>query len=277
MEDTLQSIFSYIKQRRLIDFSLYKQKTILRRLRGRLEKLGIDDYRDYLDYLKKNLSEVDELINVLTIKVSSFFRNPLVFEYLNSIVLPEIIERSRDGVIKVWSAGCAGGEEPYSVAILMRELMKDMPDLRVVIIATDINRYSIEDAKRAVYNHDSLDNVKKILLERYFIREGERFRLRDEIKEMVRFEYHDVTTCAAPKSGIFSGYDLILFRNVSIYFEREISERVMRFFSRIINPQGYLVIGEAEAITDDMREGFIEVSPMTKIFKKENSGKIIKG
>ncbi len=263
MEDTLQSIFSYIKQRRLIDFSLYKQKTILRRLRGRLEKLGIDDYRDYLDYLKKNLSEVDELINVLTIKVSSFFRNPLVFEYLNSIVLPEIIERSRDDVIKVWSAGCAGGEEPYSVAILMRELMKDMPDLRVVIIATDINRYSIEDAKRAVYNHDSLDNVKKILLERYFIRDGERFRLRDEIKEMVRFEYHDVTTCTAPKSGIFSGYDLILFRNVSIYFEREISERVMRFFSRIINPQGYLVIGEAEAITDDMRESH-------EIFFKDN-------
>jgi chemotaxis methyl-accepting protein methylase len=268
MNDRLNEILEYLRELRSIDFSAYRPNTIKRRLDSRLSVTGMPDYAAYQRYLKTTPAETDALIDSLTIKVSSFFRNPFVFETLRAIVLPELLETFKNETLRIWCAGCARGEEAYSVAILVSELLgRESLPVQVLIIGTDIDREALEDAKRAVYKADALAETRKGHLERYFDLKDGLFHLKEEITSRVTFARHDVTGFTTPKEGIFSDYHLILCRNVRIYFNMELSEKTLKAFSHLIRHNGYLVLGEAETIPTNLADDYQEILYRTKIFK----------
>ncbi len=268
-ERELYNVLEYVKELRAIDFSAYRLNTIRRRIALRLLSAGIPDYTSYQQYLKENPKEMDALIDALTIKVSHFFRTPLIFEALRSFILPELVDLHKDEGLRIWCAGCARGEEAYSLAILIMEITdKEAFPPNVLIVGTDIYRESLEDAKKAVYKTGSLLEVKKGYLDDYFIREKDFYRLKESIKSMVTFACHDITSCKPPKEGIFSDYHLILCRNVLIYLEPELQKRALRCFSDLLTDNGYLVLGEAETMPLQLMKGFQEIIPRMKIFRK---------
>jgi chemotaxis methyl-accepting protein methylase len=269
MTDNLSQILDYVKEQRAVDFTVYRQAAIGRRLELRLKRTGISDHASYLEHLKKNPAELDALMDALTIKVSCFFRNPFVFEALSEIVLPEIMENNREDVLRIWSAGCAKGEEVYSAAILVKELIaKEILIPELFILGTDIDRDAIEDAKNAVYKSESLLEVKKGLLDRYFTVENAFYRLNEEIKTMVAFVCHDITTLTPAKEGIFMDYHLILCRNVLIYLDRALCAKVLEYLSCMLQKGGFLILGEAESLLSGAADRFQEVIPKSKVFKK---------
>lgn len=270
MAENLKDLLDYIKDQRAIDFNAYRPNTIRRRLDLRLSATRMPDYASYNKYIRENPDELEALIDALTIKVSYFFRNPLVFEALQDIVLPELLDTFKDGILRVWCAGCARGEEAYSIAILIREIVsKQVLCPKVFIIGTDIDREALENAKKAVYKADSVLEVKKGYLDRYFDAKDGFYLLKEEITSLATFAYHDVTTLTTPKEGIFSDYHLILCRNVLIYFNRELSEKIFNGFSGFILRNGYLILGEAETFMPQLTKDYERIMRGTKIFRKK--------
>lgn len=264
-------LLEYVRDQRAIDFKAYRPNTMMRRLVLRLSATGMPDFPSYLEYIKKQPAELDSLIDTLTIKVSSFFRNPLVFEIVRDIVLPELLETFKGVDLRVWCAGCARGEEAYSIAILMKDLLeKEKPVPRVFVIGTDIDREALEHARQGVYQADSLSEVRKGFLDSCFVPEDGFYRLRDEVRSLVTFACHDVSTSTPPREGIFSDYHLVLCRNVLIYFNKELSEKVVSGFSGFIPPGGYLALGEAEYVPQRLEKDYSEVAREVKIFKKNS-------
>jgi chemotaxis methyl-accepting protein methylase len=266
--EDLRDIMGYARELRGIDFNAYRASTIGRRLSSRLQKLGLPDYASYRRYLDEHPREIDALIDALTVSISHFFRNPFVFEALNHFVFPELIDTCRNDTLRIWCAGCARGEEAYSLAILLKEISdKKVAALPVFIIATDIDKKALEDAAAAVYPSDSLYEVRKGHLDRYFTREDRLYRVNDTIRSMVTFVRHDVTA-TPPKEGIFLDYHLILCRNVLIYLNRNTQEEIVMKLAGLLPDGGYLVLGEAETLPLRLSDKFKEVLPQTKIFRK---------
>lgn len=269
MPNELVKLLDYVKERRAIDFTAWRPAGIQRRMGPRLSATGSADYRAYLSFLQKNPRELDSLVDALTIKVSCFFRNPLFFEVLKNLVLPELLEAHKQDGLRIWCAGCARGEEPYSVAILIRELAgKESPSPNVFIIGTNIDEGALETAKEAVYRPESIEDVRKGHLDRYFVPENGQYRLKEEVRSMVAFARHDVMTGTGPREGVFSDYHLILCRNVLIYFSRSMHEKTLSALAGMVSGGGHLALGEAEALPPGMAERFDEVLPGTKLFRK---------
>ncbi|MBI5075914.1 MAG: protein-glutamate O-methyltransferase CheR [Nitrospirae bacterium] len=267
-EDALAEILNYVKKFRGIDFSAYRSNTIGRRLMGRLQSTGMPDYGSYAGLLRDDPKEIEKLVEAFTIKVSHFFRNPFTFEVLRDPILPELLESTK-GELRIWSAGCANGEEAYSLAILLREILeKDFPSANILILATDIDRNALAEAEKALYRNESLFEVRKGYLDKYFTRFNDNlYRVNDEVKSMVTFAVHDVTTGSPPKEGIFSDYNVIFCRNVLIYFNLGLQEKVITSFSGMQH-RGYLVLGEAESLPARLAGSYNEILPRTKIFRK---------
>jgi chemotaxis methyl-accepting protein methylase len=272
LDNQMNGILEYVKERRAIDFSSYREGTIRRRIAARLAKAGMPDCESYLGYLKENPKEIDALIEALTIKLSYFFRDPLVFEALRHFVIPSLVDIGKEETIRIWCAGCARGEEPYSVAILMKDFFCGEGVCRnVFILATDIDRDALRDAASGIYKADALNEVKKGWLDEYFTKEGDNYRLKESIRSMVAFAYHDITAGASPAEGVFSDYHLIFCRNTLIYFERDMQEKVLQSLYESLLDGGYLALGEAESLSGSLAEAFREIIPGTKIFRKGGS------
>ena len=263
------ALLEYVKEVRAVDFTAYRPDTIKRRLDRRINSVGAPDYNSYLYCLKENPREMEGLIDALTIKVSHFFRNPFVFEALKKFVLPELIESRHGEGLRVWSAGCARGEEAYSMAILLNEIMREELLFKYLfILATDIDINALNDGQNALYTNEALSEVKKGYFDRYFAAEGDSHRLKDEMRAMVTFASHDITTCKPPTEGIFSRYHIILCRNILMYLGRDMQERVFQSLSESLLNNGYLILGEAEIIPQQLSGDFHEVIPHTKVFRK---------
>lgn len=266
--EEFQEILEYVRELRGVDFNAYRGSTIKRRFDLRLSSTRMHDYASYQKFIKENPAEIDALIDSILINISHFFRNPFVFEALREIVLPELFDAFKDDILRIWCAGCARGEEAYSVAILANEIVKkETPGTKIFIIGTDIDRKALEDGKKAMYKADSVLEVKKDYLDKYFIVKDGFYHLKDEIRSLVTFAYHDITTRTTPREGIFSDYHLILCRNVVIYFNRELSAGVFNSFTKFIKQNGYLVLGEAENISQTNRD-YEEILQRAKIFRK---------
>lgn len=260
-------ILYYLKKSRGLDFNTYQIGTINRRLLLRLTKTGLPDFAAYLRYLHEQPQEIDALIEALTIKVSNFFRNPYVFEFLHEFVLPELLATHKNDGLRIWSAGCARGEEIYSVAILLKELGTTPGSS--FLIATDIDQEALIEAGQALYRAEALHEVKKMYLDRYFVKQNaDLYALNDEIRSMVTFAAHDLTTCTSPKQGVFSDYHLILCRNVLIYLNVGLQHQVIDNITRLINRNYFLVLGEAETVPLSLAAEFDEFGYHTKIFRK---------
>lgn len=218
-----------------------KSKMILlaNRIKKRLYALKIPNFEKYYEYLMENFKEIEYLINVVSTNESYFFRNRKHIKSLKEIVLPKLLNKKE--IIKIWSAGCAGGEEPYSLAIIADELnvLK-----RVKIIASDINTDILKFAKRAIYRKRKLKELSSDLKARYFtmINENE-YQLSERIIQKVHFFHHNLIKNPYPE-----GVDLILCRNVLIYFDRKNQEYVIDKFYDSLNNKSYLLIGHAETL-----------------------------
>ena len=266
-DESFQEILALIAERRGLDFSAYRESTIRRRLAHRIQMSGAPDEVVYRSRIDKDPKELDALIDALTINVSHFFRNPLVFEVLREFVLPELLDLCSGRALRIWSVGCAGGEEAYSAAIMARDVLHAATGrCDCFILATDIDRAALASSAAAAYQSDSLPEVRKKHLDACFTRRDETWTVRSEIKSMVTFAYHDAVTCKPPAEGIFTDYHLVLCRNVLIYFNRETRRKVLRWLVSLLPPGGFLALGDAESAADE--PGLAEAFPRTRIYRK---------
>ncbi|OYT48304.1 MAG: chemotaxis protein CheR [Desulfurococcales archaeon ex4484_42] len=249
-----------------IDITGYKDDFIMRRIKARMIALNLKDIDDYIDYLRYNLKkEIIELLNSISINVSEFFRDPWVWETLRKYVLRVLQSKDVLRVVRIWSAGCSRGEEPYSMAILISELLNDdIKKYTIAIYATDIDKEALSYARRGVYHLNSLRNVPKNILSKYFVPLGDDlYAVKPEIKKMVRFQYHDLT-----KDPPLPYMDVVLCRNVLIYFSKELQCKVLLNLYKSLKPGGYLVLGASEYLNDELRTYFRPIDLRARIFIK---------
>lgn len=236
-QDYLQFI-SLVRRKTGIDLALYKEAQMKRRLTSLRQKRGFPDFPTYFEAMNKDKQLYYEFLDRITINVSEFFRNYSRWEVLMNKIIPRMLnERPK---LKTWSAACSTGEEPYTLAMVQT---KYMPLKNMDILATDIDEGAIQKAKEGVYLERSLVECPKDLLRQYFVNEGPVYRLSDEIKRVVKFKKHNIL--AEPFE---SGFDLIVCRNVMIYFTEEAKHELYMKFSQSLRPGGVLFVGSTEQI-----------------------------
>ena len=274
MNSDLKRVLNYLNKERGFDFSGYRPSMVERRMGQRLPPTKCTDIPEYLEYLKQHPHELDNLVDVLTINVSRFFRNTLAFDYIADKILPAIVSdklSGQDPSLRIWSAGCATGEEPYSMAILIQELQrKEKLKLSVNIFATDIDERALKRAKKAIYPYASIKNIKYRLLKRYFEGQGKRFQLSQKIQKMVAFSPYDILDkrSYAPPESVFGEFDVTFCKNVLIYFSQENQGIMFEKLHRALARGGYLVLGRAEIPTEKYRNRFRKVSECCHIYQK---------
>ncbi len=253
------------------DLGGYKDRCIKRRIAARIRNLGYRRIEGYIDLLENSDVEQEQLLEALTIHVSQFFRNPTTFAILEEQVLPELLLKHRDErEVRVWSVGCAGGEEPYSIALLFDELCR--PNDLTSIFGTDVSADILEKARSGVFESHRLVEVPDPVLAKYFSQEGMRYRLDEQICKKVRFLRHDIL-----QDRPFLRIDLILCRNMLIYFSRQEQERILRALANSLAPEGLLVLGRAETMVNESRELFTCVDPVERIYRKRDENTPLPG
>jgi two-component system CheB/CheR fusion protein len=242
-EELLQELLTLIRVRSGHDFTSYKRPTLLRRIARHLQIHELEDISAYLRLVEERPDEMQSLIRNLLINVTNFFRDPEAFDSLDRNVLPGLFAaRTREDTIRVWSAGCASGEEAYSLAILLSEWAERVPDPpRLQVFATDIDDEAIAEARKHRYGDVMEADVSPERLERFFLKEHDGYRVRKELREMVLFAPHDFL-----RDPPFSKLDLVVCRNVLIYLNRATQERALRIFHFALNPGGHLFLGNSE-------------------------------
>jgi len=275
MADDLDVILDELKQTLGIDLHGYRRSMLNRRLAVRMAKLHIRKISDYIHCLKTDSAECECLIDTIAINVSSFFRDPLVFELLARRIFPNIIFGKREQLsreTRIWSAGCATGEEAYSIAILLHQASKeDTEKWSHLIFATDIDGQALRQAEKGLYPGAKLENVKLGLFGRYFKQVQEDcYEVLPCLKTMVHFSKHDLASASnsAPAESIFASFDLILCRNTLIYFTPELRRHVMMKLYRALAPEGYLVLGTAESLIPELEGKCIVIDKWARIYQK---------
>ena len=230
-----------------IDLSSYKEKQMRRRIDSLVSRNKCSSYDEYVRLLRTDSSVFSEFINFLTINVSEFYRNPDQWEILDKVYLPELISKFGKR-LNIWSAACSTGDEPYS---LVMALSRHVPLGDIRIIATDIDKRILEQAKTGLYNEKSIKNVPEDLKKRYFRQIGPSFQISDEIRRCVSFRESNLLSDRFPDD-----LDMIVCRNVLIYFTDEAKENIYRKFYRSLKSGGVLFIGSTEQVADYKEIGF---------------------
>jgi chemotaxis protein methyltransferase CheR len=233
--DFLQFIAN-VKQMTGIDLALYKEAQMKRRLTSLRQKRGFATFAQYFEAISRDKQLFYEFLDRLTINVSEFFRNPGRWDVLENKILPRLQKQSPR--LKCWSAACSTGEEPYTLSlILLRKRCE------ATLLATDIDEGALAKAKQGVYTERSLQDCPKELIARYFIKDALSYRISDEVKNKVSFKKHNLLA-----DPFDSGFDLIICRNVMIYFTDEAKHELYHKFSRALKPGGVLFVGSTEQI-----------------------------
>jgi two-component system CheB/CheR fusion protein len=242
-DPAFEDLLEYLKTNRGFDFTGYKRPSLMRRVDVRMQTVGEEDYRSYRDYLEVHPDEFAYLFNTILINVTSFFRDPEAWEYVAETVLPGIIDgKGEEGDIRVWSAGCASGEEPYSIAMLLAEAIgMDAYRSRVKIYATDVDEDALTRARQATYTPEQMEAVPDDLRERYFALVGGSYVLDNDLRRGVVFGRHDLVQDAP-----ISRLDLLVCRNTLIYFNAETQRHILARFHFALKDEGCLFLGKAE-------------------------------
>jgi len=264
-----QKFIAYIQKIKGIDLTSYRENFLKRRMYIRMYAKRVQDYTQYIEIIEKDPEEYNRFLDTIGINVSEFFRDQDVFEAFRKEVLSEIIAKkkaSNQKIIRIWSAGCAAGEETYSLAILLREtLQEDMKNFMIRLWGTDIDRESLNSTQKATYSKLSLKEVNLTLLNKYFTPlPEEMYKLNDDIKYMAKFSIHNLIN-----EPILKFMDVIFCRNVMIYFTRQQQELLMHNFYKALNYQGYLVLGKIENIWDNKM--FTCIDRKNKIYRVQKS------
>ncbi len=268
----LRTFLSDLRDRTGIDFASYKRPTIMRRLQRRMVATNTPKLRDYVRFVHSHPEEFQRLTSSFLIKVTEFFRDSDLFDYLRAEVLPALAQSARrhESELRIWSAGCATGEEAYSIAILASETLGDELDqFNVRIFATDLDSDAVNFARRGIYSPATLANVSPDLIDRYFTEVNGDFEIKKRIRALTVFGQHDLGQRAP-----FPRIDLALCRNVLIYFTPELQKRALQLFAFSLRENGYLVLGKAES-TSPFPEHFVLEQPRLKIYRRHGERVLI--
>jgi two-component system, chemotaxis family, CheB/CheR fusion protein len=263
-DEDLHAFLDRVRERTGLDFSAYKRATIVRRLQRRMAAAGAATLPDYRRYLERHPEELQRLVASFLIKVTEFFRDPELFTYLRDRVLPGLVSEARErGELRIWSAGCATGEEAYTLAMLVSDLIGDnAEELQVRIFATDIASEAVEFARRGLYTQSALEGLPPDFAERHFTPADGAFEVRKQVRSLVVFGEHDLGNRAP-----FPRIDLVLCRNVLIYFTPDLQRRALQLFAFSLRHGGYLALGKAETVSP-LPEFFSVEEPRLKIFRR---------
>ncbi len=244
----------------------YKQAHLKRRLAVRLRATRSKSYKEYAEILLKSLAEEKQLKETLTVNVTELFRNPETYEAFRAAALPELIKsRGESRTLKVWSAGCSNGEEPYSIAIMLTEYLGIAAKrYNISIMGTDIDEDSLSKADLGIFHPKALEKISKERLERFFNKKDNNYEVIDEIHRMVTFKNHDMIS--GPK---LTGFDIIFCRNVTIYFEQKLQEKLYFDFYNALKDGGYFVMGKTETLIGQSSKLFKHVDLKERIYQKK--------
>ncbi|MFB6466005.1 CheR family methyltransferase [Cytobacillus sp. Hz8] len=238
MADDYQLFIQNIKKKTGIDLSQYKEAQMKRRLTSLYEKRGFHTFQDFYNGVSKEAELLQEFLDRMTINVSEFYRNAKRWEVLEKKILPKMLEKNKR--LKIWSAACSTGEEPYTIAMI---LSKFIPMPQIDILATDIDEIVLERAKKAIYPERSLNEVPQDIKRKFFTQDGSFHQVADEIKKTVTFRKQNLL------ADSFGGpFDLIVCRNVLIYFTEEAKDGLYKKFSTALKPGGIFFVGSTEQI-----------------------------
>jgi two-component system CheB/CheR fusion protein len=243
--EILQNIMSQVRALTHIDFSKYKQSTVLRRIRRRMQLNQKEFLADYLEVLRGNANEAKLLADEFLITVTQFFRDADVFDYLQKEIIPELFKgKTASDRIRIWSVGCATGEEAYSVAMLLLEQAGPLAAApQIQVFASDLHEPSLRRAREGLFPDTIEADVSAERLKRFFVKEDNSYRIRQELREHVVFANHNLL-----RDPPFSRIDLIVCRNLLIYLQRELQNDVVELFHYALNPGGLLLLGPSESI-----------------------------
>jgi two-component system, chemotaxis family, CheB/CheR fusion protein len=243
-DSEFESLLEYLRDQRGFDFTGYKRTSLVRRVQRRMQAVDIKSYEEYQDYMQVRPEEFTELFNTILINVTGFFRDPDAWDHLRDEVLPGILERRGNAPLRLWSAGCASGEEAYSLAMLLAEsLGVSQFRERVKIYATDVDEEALAFARQATFDDRELEGVPPEFVERYFISSGDQHLFRKELRRSVIFGRNDLVQ-DAPISHV----DLLLCRNTLMYFNAEAQAQILNRLHFALRPNGVLFLGKAEML-----------------------------
>lgn len=266
--EPLQQIVRLLQRRTRHDFSLYKPSTLHRRIERRMAIHGIPALAQYADFLEQNAQEIDLLFKELLIGVTNFFRDPLVWDYLTNVALPDLLQRrGEEHKLRVWSVGCSTGEEAYSLAIVLSEALQKLPqphDVSVQIFASDLSPDAIATARRGKYPLSIAANVSPERLARYFTAHESHYQVNQSIRDMVLFAQHDVVL-----DPPFTKLDLIVCRNLLIYFDSSLQRRLLPLFHYSLHPGGLLLLGSSETV-GRLHHLFTPLQSKLRFYQRQN-------
>ncbi|HEY1366374.1 MAG TPA: CheR family methyltransferase [Gaiellaceae bacterium] len=263
-ENELTTLLEFIRSERGFDFGGYKRPSLERRIGKRMQDVGIGSYGVYRDYLEHHDDEFVALFNTILINVTAFFRDELAWDYLRNEVVPQIVENQGDGEpIRVWSTGCASGEEAYSLAIVLAEALgEEAFRLRVKIYATDVDDDALTTGRHAAYPLKTLEPVPEPLREKYFERVNTTYLFRSDLRRSVIFGRHDLI-----QDPPISKIDLLVSRNTLMYFDTETQRRILASFHFALRHDGFLFLGKSEMLAS-RSSLFVPVDLKRRVFAK---------
>ncbi len=269
-QENMDRLFALLRKKHKVDFTHYKMTTVVRRVERRMMVTHIDEFRDYVRYLEDSPHEITNLYKELLIGVTHFFRDKEAFDFLTSRCIRDIIENEDEKEIRIWVAGCSTGEEPYSIAILLKENMEMLEkDVNIKIFATDIDEEAIVKAANGRFPESIIADVSADILKKHFTPVENEFQISRDIREMVVFAKHDVLT-----DPPFPNIDLISCRNLLIYLQPMMQARVLELFNYSLKPKGILFLGPSET-TGDMSDRFEPMNHKWKIYRSRGKSKVI--
>ncbi len=260
--DALTRLFAELRDKTKVDFTYYKPTTITRRIERRMSVNQISDFENYVEYLQNYPGEVTALYRDLLIGVTNFFRDPDAMHELEEKWLPELLLRCKNREIRFWVAGCSTGEEAYTLAILAKEAMEKLAVSRdIKVFATDIDKDAVTSASTGIYPESIVGDLNPKIVAKYFYHKEEKLQIARHLREMVVFAQHNVI-----KDPPFTNIDLISCRNLLIYLQPVLQQKVFEMFNFSLNPDGLLYLGSSESV-GDMDDCFAALHQKHKIFK----------
>jgi two-component system CheB/CheR fusion protein len=266
-EGALRNALTLLRLRTGNDFSQYRRPTLLRRIARRMQVHEMHDLNAYVQFLREHPEEVSALLRDLLITVTNFFRDKETFEFLETEIVPKLFAgKGPNDQIRVWSAGCATGEEAYSIAILLAEYAARLSEApKIQVFGTDIDERAIAQARECRYPATIALDVSPARLRQFFVKDGDRYQLTKQIREMVLLAPHNVL-----RDPPFSKLDFISCRNLLIYLNREMQERVLEILHFALRPNGFLLLGASES-ADNMPSLFIPIDKKRRIYQRRTS------
>ncbi len=263
----LKEITEFVHKKRGLNLSYFKPAFLSRRIGVRMKMLNMTSSSQYAELLNSDLDEVGTLYDSLSINVTKFYRDKKVWQVFGNKIIPDLLKDSKiSEKSRIWSCGCASGEEPYSLAIMFSEAL-DNPKNKIKIQATDINSHALRNAKKGVYTVDNLKNLDALLITKYFKKiDSTKYQVIDEIKDLVSFNLADITTFP------ISYLDVIFCRNLLIYYGKEAQDLIFKKFFTVLKPNSYLVLGMDETLWGHkLQYSFLSLHPRDRIYQKKLS------